>query len=273
MKNQCPVDIEKIYNDHIVKTNEENYEERYKDREHHYHASGAGTCSRKLYYESIELAPTTNPANERSSRIMRLGTIVHDDLQLALSDTTMYSNTTSSNTTYEESIYSKEKDIKNIQKEKFVFHIEGEVSIDSLNVRGFFDLVAVGEISGEVHLIDFKTMASYSWSRKFGRKYYDANASIHQELQMGTYGLALKEKFGRLDSMWLYYYNKDNSRMRAHQVPMQMLDRAKAFWTNVNEEHKKGLPMFREKFSPVEDWNCNYCRFLDHCNPPFFKKK
>ena len=124
MKNQCPVDIEKIYNDHIVRKNEENYKERYKDREHYYHASGAGTCSRKLYYESIELTPTTNPANERSSRIMRLGTIVHDDLQLALSDTTIYSNTTSSNTTYEESIYSKEKDIKNIQKEKFAFTLK-----------------------------------------------------------------------------------------------------------------------------------------------------
>ncbi len=268
MKNKCPVDIEKIYNDHIVRENEKNYKERYVNRESHYHASGAGTCSRKLYYESVELAPTTNPANERSSRIMRLGTIVHDDLQKALSDTTIYSNTISSNTNY-----SKEKDIYNIQKENFDFLIEEEIQIPSLNVRGFYDLVAVSKDDGSVHLIDFKTMASYSWSMKFGRKHFNANASVHQELQMGTYGLALKEKFGRLDSMWLYYYNKDTSRMRGYQVPMHMLDRAKAFWTNVNEEHKKGLPMFREKFSPVEDWNCNYCRFLDHCNPPFFKKK
>lgn len=268
MKNKCPVDIEKIYNEHIVRENEKNYKERYVGKENHYHASGAGTCSRKLYYESVELAPTTNPANERSSRIMRLGTIVHDDLQLALSDTTIYSNTISSNTNH-----SKEKDIYNIQKENFDFLIEEEIQIPSLNVRGFYDLVAVSKDDGSVHLIDFKTMASYSWSMKFGRKYFDANASVHQELQMGTYGLALKEKFGRLDSMWLYYYNKDTSRMRGHQVPMHMLDRAKAFWTNVNEEHKKGLPMFRERFSPVEDWNCNYCRFLDHCNPPFFKKK
>jgi hypothetical protein len=106
------------YSDHIARKNEENYKERYVGKEEYYHASGAGTCSRKLYYESIELAPTTNPANKKSSRIMRLGTIVHDDLQQALSDTTIYSNTTDSNTTYEESIYSKEKDINNIQKEK-----------------------------------------------------------------------------------------------------------------------------------------------------------
>ena len=270
---KCPVDIEAIYNDHIARQNEENYEKRYAERENHYHASGAYTCSRKLYYESVELAPSTNPPNERSYRVMRLGTIVHDDLQQALSDTTIYSNTTSSNTTYEESIYSKEKDIYNIQKESFKYHIEGEVTIDSLNVRGFYDLVAVSEDDGSVHLIDFKTMASYSWSKKFGTKYYEQNASVHQEMQLATYGLAVKEKFGRLDSMWLYYYNKDNSRMRPFQVQMSKLNQAKAFWENVNEEHKKGLPMFREKISPVEGWYCNYCKFLDHCKPPFFKKK
>ena len=273
MKSKCPVDVESIYNDHIVRKNEENYKNRYVGKEQYYHASGTGTCSRKLYYESIELAPTTNPANEKSSRIMRLGTIVHDDLQQALFDTTIYSNTISSNTTYEESIYSKEKDIYNIQKESFKYYIEGEVIIESLNVRGFYDLVAVSEVDGSVHLIDFKTMASYSWSRKFGYKNRDPLASVHQEMQLGTYGLAIKEKFGRLDSMWLYYYNKDNSQMKAYQVPMVMLERAIAFWTNVNVEHKKGLRMFREKFSPVEDWNCSYCRFLDHCKPPFFKKK
>ena len=35
------------------------------------------------------------------------------------------------------------------------------------------------------------------------------------------------------------------------------------------DEHKRGLPMFRERFSPVEHWNCKYCKFLDFCNPPF----
>ncbi len=272
MKSKCPVDIEFIYNEHIKRKNEENFKERYDGKQNHYHASGAGTCSRKLYYESVELVESTNPPNEKSSRIMRLGTIVHDDLQQALSDTTIYSNTISSNTTYEESIYSKEKDIKNIQKESFKYYIEGEVFITDLNVRGFYDLVAVSDTDGSVHLIDFKTMASYSWSKKFGR-YKDPEASKHQELQLGTYGLAVQEKFGRLDSMWLYYYNKDNSQMRAFQVPMSSLEHARNFWVNVNEEHKKGLPMFRERFSPVEDWNCRYCRFLDHCNPPFFKKK
>ena len=99
---KCPVNIEELYNDYITLKNEENYKERYKDRESYYHASGGGSCSRKLYFESIEQIESTNPTNEASNRILRLGTIVHEDLQNALSDTiysnTIYSNTIDSNT-------------------------------------------------------------------------------------------------------------------------------------------------------------------------------
>jgi CRISPR/Cas system-associated exonuclease Cas4 (RecB family) len=263
----CPVNIEKLYNDYITTKNEENYQTRYKGKEQYYHASGGGSCSRKLYYESVEQADITNPNNETSSRLLRLGTIVHEDLQNAMSHT-IYSNTTDSNT-----ICSKEKEIHYLEKEKFEFHIEKEIFLPELNVRGFYDLVAVSELNGGVYLIDFKTMANFSWSRKFGWKNQDPNPSIHQEIQLGTYGLFVQKEFGRLDGMYLYFYNKDNSNMRSVQVSSLMLKRAEDFWINVNEEHKKGLPMFREGFSPVQNWNCKYCRFLDHCNPPFFKKK
>ena len=278
---KCPVNIEKLYTDYIALKNEENYKERDEGREKYYHGSGAGSCSRKLYYESVEQIEATNPTDEKSNRILRLGTIVHEDLEIALrkvqgnqtlkdmqSSDTIYSNTIDSNTTD-----SKEKEIHNLQKESFDFHIEKEIRLPELNVRGFYDLVAVSRDNGRVYLIDFKTMASYSWSRKFGYKNPDPYASIHQEIQLGTYGLAVEKEFGRLDGMYLYYYKKDNSQMRSVSVGLNMLKRAYNFWVNVNEEHKKGLPMFSQGVSPVEDWNCKYCRYLDHCNPPFFKKK
>ena len=264
----CPVNIEKLYNDYITTKNEENYQNRYEGKEKYYHASGGGSCSRKLYYESIEQTETTNPNDERSSRLLRLGTIVHEDLQESLSDTTIYSNTTDSNT-----IHSKEKEIHYLEKESFEFHIEKEIILEDLNVRGFYDLVAVSNGNGGVYLIDFKTMANFSWSRKFGWKNPDTNPSIHQEIQLATYGLFVQKEFGRLDGMWLYFYNKDNSRMRSVPVGMNMLKRAENFWKNVNEEHKSGLPRFKEGVSPVQEWNCGYCRFLNHCKPPFYKKK
>ena len=278
----CPVNIEKLYNDYITAKNEENYQARYKGKEKYYHASGGGSCSRKLYYESVEQAEVTNPNDERSSRLLRLGSIVHEDFEVCLRkvqgsetlkqmnipDTTIYSNTTDSNT-----IHSKEKEIQYLEKESFEFHIENEIFLPELNVRGFYDLVCVSDFDGSVYLIDFKTMANFSWSRKFGWKNPDTNPSIHQEIQLATYGLFIEKEFGRLDGMFLYFYNKDNSKMRPVEVSLTMLKRAENFWINVNEEHKKGLPPFREGVAPVQDWNCRYCRFLDHCNPPFFKKK
>ena len=46
--------FEEIYHDYLLHKNEVNVEERYKGNEGWYHASGAGLCSRKLYYESVE---------------------------------------------------------------------------------------------------------------------------------------------------------------------------------------------------------------------------
>ena len=272
---KCTVNIEKLYNDYIAHKYEENHEARYKGKGEYYHASSSGSCSRKNYFSSVEQIKTTNEVDARSNRVMRLGTIMHEDLQESL--LTIYSNTTDSNTIDSNTEYSKEKEIPYFQKEilneRFDFHIEKEIILEEFNVRGFYDLVAVSQANGGVYLIDFKTMGSYPWSRKFGTKYIDTNPSQRYELQLATYGLAVREEFGQLDGMFLYYYNKDTSRMKAEEVPMHYLAKAKNYWTNINREHEKGLPMFSEGLSPVEGWECKYCNFVDHCNPPFFKKK
>ena len=79
-----PVDITKIYHDYTKDLNNKNRENRYEGKEHWYHASGAGSCSRKLYFESVEQAEPTNPMDERTYRLLRLGTMVHDDFEKAL---------------------------------------------------------------------------------------------------------------------------------------------------------------------------------------------
>ena len=256
--NNGPIDIEGIYNDYLDKKQEENRLKRYSGNESWYHASGAGSCSRKLYFQSVEQVEPSNPIDVKTKRLLRLGNVVHDDFEKSL---THYNrdNTRDSNTrdiSREKEKESKEKEIK--------FHTEQEVTIDELNVRGFYDIVVE---SDEIYLYDLKTCGGYSWKMKFGRK-PSFNPSIHYELQLGTYGYALKEQFGRLDGMFLYYYNKDNSMMRAVSVPLTYISRAYLYWKNINDEHKQGLPMFRKGVSPVQDWQCNYCQFLDHCNPP-----
>tara|TARA_Y100001937_G_scaffold52290_1_gene72396 strand:+ start:153 stop:920 length:768 start_codon:yes stop_codon:yes gene_type:complete len=252
-----PVDFEKLYGDFIDAKNEENRQERYVGKENYYRASSSGFCSRKIYYESIEQAPQTDMPKKANMRIMRLGTVIHDDLQKAL----IYYNNIN-----KESIKNKEKEIKNKQKEKF--HVEGNVEIPELNVRGHYDVVLEGD---KVYLFDFKTASSWSYRMKFGKK-KEFDPSISYELQLGTYGYAIKEKFGRLDGMYLVYYNKDNSQMNYKEVSTEFVLRAYNFWYNIGQEHKMGLPSFRKGVSPVKDWNCSYCAYYSHCKPPIKRR-
>ena len=257
VKSKSPVDFEKIYGDFIKSENDNNRKGRYKGKEEWYHASGSGSCSRKLYFESVAKAEPTNEIDARGMRLLRLGTILHEDFGKSL---TMY------NTMYNNK-YNKEKE-SNKEKE-IEFHIEKEITIPTLNVRGFYDIVAEGD---EVYLYDLKSAASYSWQMKFGRK-KQFDPSIYYELQLGTYGYAVEQEFGRLDGMYLMFYNKDNSRMCYVEVPLTFVSRAFLFWKNIKAEHRDGLPMFKKGVSPVQDWNCNYCQFLDLCNPPNRKGK
>ena len=267
-----PINIKEIYNDYALYQREQNRVERYEGNEEWYHASGAGSCSRKLYFESVTQTKPTNSIERKSHRILRLGTILHDDFEKAfkLYNNQVYNSlvyTTSNNTS--NNIHSSKKENKN--KEKITFHLEGEVRIEELNVRGFYDIVAEKKDNG-VYLYDLKSTASYSWRMKFGRNKANNEPSIHYELQLGTYGYAIQQKFGRLDGMFLLFYNKDTSQMKQVEIPESFVSRAYLFWKNVNDEHKMGVPMFRKGVSPVQAWQCKYCQFLDHCTPPNIKE-
>ena len=262
IKTKSPIDIEGIYEEYLDELQEKNRKERYEGNEHWYHASGAGSCSRKLYFESVEMVQPTNLIDQRTKRLLNLGNLVHEDIQNSLTRTRNRDNNIDTN---RDSLI--EKEIKNKEKE-IEFLVEGEIKIEELNVRGFYDVVAkqsVGE--QQIYLYDIKTCGGWSWKMKFGRN-KKINTSIHYELQLGTYGYAIQKQFGQLDGMYLYYYNKDDSQMRAVQVPLTYVSRAYLFWRNINDEHKQGLPDFRTGVSPVQKWQCNYCQFKDHCNPP-----
>jgi len=256
--------FEQIYHEYLNHKNEQNRKERYEGNESWYHASGAGFCSRKLYFESVEKAVPTNPPNEKSMRIMRLGSILHEDIQNAL----IY---------YNNILYSKENNKDNILLENIAvesvkkFDTEGEITLPELNVRGFFDVLSqdssASSTDGINRLYDIKTSSSWGFKQKFGRNITQYENRNHF-LQVATYGLALKEKLGSLESMSILYYNKDNSDVKEQIVPEVYLDKAKRYWYAINEEHSKGLPGFVHGVSPAYKWCCGYCQFKDHCNPP-----
>ena len=263
--------FEEIYHEYLTHKNEENRKERYAGNEDWYHASGAGLCSRKLYYESIEKAEPTNPPNKKSMRIMGLGTIVHEDIQNALLYNNI-NNNINNNTSYE---IKEKKEIPSYKKKSATFKdikfkVEEEITIPSFKVRGFYDVFSQDFSASSTdplnRLYDIKTIGAFQWSLRFSKT--KPVQSGHHYLQLGTYGLALKERYGTVDSMALIYYNKDNSIMRASVVPLTYIDQAKRYWYSINEEHTNGLPQFRFGTSPVHGWVCNYCQFKDHCKPP-----
>ncbi len=261
-----PVGLEEYYINYIDSKNEENYQSRYVGNEGYYHASGAGFCSRKMYYESIEKAEPTNQVEPLSKIKMRFGSIFHDDFQSALvNNINMLTNN---------NIYNKEKN-KVLSKKKVKFHIEQEIIIPDLNVRGFYDIVAQQDEGDEerVYLYDLKTIGSYPWKRKFGKSYNDSDSFENYKLQLGTYGIAVQEQFGRIDGMYLYFYNKDTSAMKNVFVNSNYINLARNYWRNIIKEHEKGVPQFMLGVSPVEKWACGYCAFKDHCNPPDYKNK
>ena len=256
--------FEQIYQDYLLVKNEENRKDRYDGNEGWYHASGAGLCSRKLYFESVEKTTPTNPPNKSSMRKMRVGTILHQDIQDSL---ILYNN-----------IYNNIQD--NIKKDNILqsnitqeynvkFDVEGEIRLPSLNVRGFYDVVS-RDCSAEktVKLYDIKTTASFSFARKFSRKLTSPQENRNHYLQLGTYGLGLREDGLNVDQMSIIYYNKDNSTMREVVVPNMFIDEAKRYWYTINEEHSKGLPGFNFGTSPANAWICGYCQFKSRCNPP-----
>ena len=256
-------EIGEIYAQYLDTENEKNRLQRYVDKEHFYHASGSGTCSRKLYFQSVEKVEPTNPPNTASMRKMRVGTILHSDIQ----DSLILYNNINTNNNINNNISNKYQ--LNIVKSKFV--VEGEVLIPELNVRGFYDVLQVessesNDILG-VYLYDIKTAADYSFKKVFNDA-DNPNKMEHHELQVATYGYALKEEYGRLDGMYVLYYNKNTSVIKYKQLPLTMTSNAYMFWANIKKKHSVGLPNFEDGVSPVMRWECDYCQFYDHCMPP-----
>lgn len=267
---KSPFNLDKMYTDFINDKNDKNYKERYKDNEGWYRASSAGFCSRKMYYESVMKLEPSAPSDDGKKK-MRLGTIFHDEIQNALKTFTpeqLSIYTESIDTIYidTESIEEKEK-YNTVQKEKVNVHVEGNIEIKELNVRGHYDIVFE---SGKVYLYDIKTIGAYPWSSRFGK-----NKTVQSRaypLQIGTYAIGIEEKFGRIDGMYLWFYNKDTSKTKTVEVPMIEKSKAWIYWEAINEEHAKGLPGFELGSSPEKGWACNYCGFRDICKPDDFIK-
>ena len=244
-----PIDVQGIYNKYLLEINREKRKEldKIKPKDiHYYRPSSAGMCSRKIYYETILRVEPTDDVDDRVRRLFRLGDLIHTDIQNA------FQKIEKSDSFF---------NIYNIYINNIL--IEKEIILKKIRVRGFVDLIVALD-DGRVYLYDIKSIGDWQYRKKFSRK-GEINPSIHQELQLATYGLWVEKEYGRLDGMLILYYNKDKSLLRYKEINMDRLLTALGFWERINQEHKDGLPPLKENISPVMAWECSYCQFAGRC--------
>jgi len=241
------MDIMLIYHDYLVHLEKE----REISDEKMFHASSAGHCFRKQMYRYFDFPK--EPMNETSYRILRLGTVVHKDVENAI-------------------IHYKKN-----HKGNSKIYTEDKIKLESLNVVGTYDY---GELSsyndsGEdrFSIYDLKTVAAYKWSKKFGRK-PEATGDVKYKMQIGTYALGVENKYEPDKiSMYLVWYNKNTSQIREQVISPEWIDKAAEYWTELNEIlDDLGEEHFEEELKPewttgvpFENWECRYCQYSDIC--------
>ena len=230
------INIEGIYHDYLLDKNEERIEPE------KFTASSAGYCFKKQIYGISEHKP--EEFDERTLRLFRLGTLVHEDIQKAITEKV-------------------KPPIKCI--------IEGLVHIDELNVTGHYDLAFFLEDSKHINLFDIKTIASYKWTKQFGREHNrDKNPSVNYELQVGTYAYGLRKQYHpesiEMNFLW---YKKDNSDIKIKSIDPIWEERAIDYWTELNDVHSEidllDVPAHSMPNVPVMDWECKYCNYSKLC--------
>ena len=212
------LDLKEIYNDYLTEiesTNKLNYKKKNPNK--YYRASAAGHCFKKHWY-SINGYEGTSTGTDRSKRLLRLGTIVHADIEKAID---WYDNKISDD-------LSNEYDVS--------FHTEYGVLIEELNVMGSADIVLL-DSEGTASVLDIKTTHSYKWKMMFGRN-KEKSPSRMYELQLGTYALGVcNQENVNPDSISLYlvYHKKDDSSMKYVDVNPVWMDNAAEYWVTLNE--------------------------------------
>ena len=246
------MDIESLYHSYLVQ--KENLRERDKEV---FHASSAGTCLRKQMYNYYDFPQDTK--DKRVQRLLRLGTIVHKDIEDAIAH-------------YE--------DVNSDGNEQ-VF-IEDKIELKELNVVGTYDVGKLDVEGNKFTLWDIKTAAAYKWTTKFGRKQNRKPSSdTNYKLQLGTYALGINQKYkvSKIE-MYLLWYNKNTSQIREQLVSPEWIEKALEYWATVNEILEDCGKLFEDELKPgywegvpYQDWECRYCQFYSICPSNLADKK
>tara|TARA_R100000656_G_scaffold118818_1_gene92561 strand:+ start:1116 stop:1841 length:726 start_codon:yes stop_codon:yes gene_type:complete len=214
---------------------------KYKNHEGWFSASSAGSCFKKLM---LRREGKQEPKmDNRVMRLLRLGTIVHEDIQKAITNS---------------------QEMADID---YSIMMERRVEIPDLKIVGHLDIGIIDKTNGNLKVMDIKTCASYKWRMKFGRN-PDKKGNPNYNMQLATYLKALGTELGceGISSMSLLWYNKDTSALREEHVDISWMDKAMEYWEELNEysDTTTSEDMSIGSYGvPMENWECKYCGFKD----------
>jgi CRISPR/Cas system-associated exonuclease Cas4 (RecB family) len=243
-------DIEAIYENYLDHKIAKEKEVR-KKRGYWFSASTAGNCFKKQKF-ALDRADE-KPFDSRVKRLLRLGTLVHKDFEMAINQFM----------DDPDSEYAKSGD---------TIHTEYEVEIPDIRVKGRLDNVLISD--SVAYISDLKTMGSYPWRKKFGKKENRDESNINYNLQLGTYALGIAQKED-VEEVFLNidYYNKDNSSMKNVEVEPEWAGKALKYWKDCNEAIKGELIPAETEGVPFQEWECNYCAYNHMCDSPYIKER
>ena len=234
------INIEEIYHEYLLNEGKK-HKQKYEMYAGWFSASSAGSCHRKQWYK-INNYEETAP-DVKSSRVMRLGTLVHRDIEKALH------------------FYSDKFGFKDAK-----IYSEHRVEIPEINVVGHLDIAVDAD---KIYVYDLKTAHSFKWKKIFGRN-VDPKPSVNYQLQLGTYGLGMMNYLDRKGDeveLGLIWYKKDDSMMKIQTISDEWIDNAFLYWVELNEalEDDK-VPEVGNYNTPIYNWECKYCPYHKiHC--------
>ena len=235
-------DLEQVYHTYLNKEQELNGK-KYEKFKGWFGASSAGSCFRKQLHRAR--GDSRTEIKPRNMRLLRLGTIVHNDLEAAVSD------------------------YINVVKPKHM-HIllEHRIVLKELNVLGHLDLCTYTDNDDKISNLevwDYKTCGTYKWRLKYGRGAIN-KIDRRYAMQVATYGMGMtKELDTDTSTLGLLWYNKDTSSLRKEFIPDTFMDEAYEYWTELNEvsdevEKPEDLQV-GDVGVPFENWECRYCDY------------
>ena len=242
------INIEQVYHDYLLHKSGE-HKKKYTKYKGWFSASTAGSCFRKQWYKINgyeEILP-----DERPMRLMRLGTLVHKDLEEAV---LRYKNVN-------------KDDLKEIE-----IYSEHRIILDDLKVVGHLDLALFTDDDNKLYVYDIKTAHSFKWKKLFGRN-IDPNPSVNYQLQLGTYALGMMSLLNLSDEdedsveLGLIWYRKDDSMMKIQTISNEWIKNAFYYWVELNEAlEEEGKPKIGSHNTPIYNWECRYCPYHKiHC--------